>query len=199
MYVEKYKLYSGFNFTWASHQSKGDAISRKKHSGVNGSTGQVAGGQITHYMPLLLNGRNKLEFSLLLGTLTIYCIHLSVYDLYIISHAYGEHVYTKEVHGNPCLCQLISNRNLLVVYICLKPIVTLVKFIFGVYNFPLCFMFQLLSLYSPVFKELFSNAEKGVTEELPVVKLENESATDIRALLDMFYPNANQVVNGMST
>ena len=57
----------------------------------------------------------------------------------------------------------------------------------------------MLSLYSPVFKELFANAEKGVVEELPVVKLENESATDIRALLDMFYPDANQVVNGMST
>ena len=61
------------------------------------------------------------------------------------------------------------------------------------------FMLQLLSLYSPVFKELFANAEKGIDVELPVVKLENESATDIRSLLDMLYPDTNQVVNGMST
>ena len=65
------------------------------------------------------------------------------------------------------------------------------------YIFPLCFMLQLLLLYSPVFNELFANAEKGVVEELPVVKLENESATDIRTLLDMLYPDTNHVVNGM--
>ena len=57
----------------------------------------------------------------------------------------------------------------------------------------------MLSLYSPVFKELFANAEKGVVEELPVVKLEDESATDITTLLDMLHPDTNQVVNGMST
>ena len=34
-------------------------------------------------------------------------------------------------------------------------------------------------------------------EELPVVKLEDESATDIRTLLDMFYPATCQDVNGM--
>ena len=65
------------------------------------------------------------------------------------------------------------------------------------YIFPLCFMLQLLLLYSPVFNELFANAEKGVVEELPVVKLEDESATDIRTLLDIFYPKTNQVGNGM--
>ena len=48
-----------------------------------------------------------------------------------------------------------------------------------------------------MFKELFANAEKGVVEELPVVKLEDESATDIRTLLDMLYPDTCQDVNGM--
>ena len=58
-------------------------------------------------------------------------------------------------------------------------------------------LFQLLSLYSQVLRDLFASAQKGVVEELPVVKLEDESATDIRTLLDLLYPDNYQVVNGM--
>ena len=58
---------------------------------------------------------------------------------------------------------------------------------------------QLLSLYSPVLKERFLKAEKGVVdEELPIVKIEGESIADIRTLLDLLYPDTDKLIDGMS-
>ena len=56
---------------------------------------------------------------------------------------------------------------------------------------------QLLSLYSPVLKEKFLKAEKGVVEELPIVKIEGESVADIRTLLDLLYPDTEKLIDGM--
>ena len=52
-------------------------------------------------------------------------------------------------------------------------------------------------MYSPVLKEKFLNAEKGVVEELPIVKIEGESVADIRTLLDLLYPDTETLIDGM--
>ena len=44
---------------------------------------------------------------------------------------------------------------------------------------------------------MFLKAEKGVVEELPVVKIEGESAADIRTLLYLLYPDAEKLIDGM--
>ena len=36
-------------------------------------------------------------------------------------------------------------------------------------------------------------AENGVVDELPIAHLEDESAVDMRTMLDMMYPKTNQI------
>lgn len=54
-------------------------------------------------------------------------------------------------------------------------------------------------MYSPELKKRFANTDKGVVEEIPVVKLEDESAIDVITLLNLVYQDANQAINGKIT
>ena len=52
-------------------------------------------------------------------------------------------------------------------------------------------------MYSSVLKGMFLKADKGVVEELPIVKIEGESEADIRTLLDLLYPDTEKLIDGM--